>query len=76
MSDQKHFPRSVPSDTDDDYDTDYDTDTAYELDDSTRVSFMIVGIIQGCLDWVSLFLLSTFVVDAFGVRIVVFLENR
>jgi hypothetical protein len=32
---KKHFPSSVPSDTDDDDDTDYDADTAYESDDST-----------------------------------------
>jgi hypothetical protein len=35
MSAQKHFPRSVPSDTDDDDDTDYDAADAYESDDST-----------------------------------------
>jgi hypothetical protein len=33
MAAQKHFPRSVPSDTDDDDDTDYDADAAYESDD-------------------------------------------
>ena len=33
MAAQKHFPRSVPSDTDDDDDTDYDVAAAYELDD-------------------------------------------
>jgi hypothetical protein len=33
MDAQKHFPGSVPSDTDDDDDTDYDTAAAYESDD-------------------------------------------
>jgi hypothetical protein len=33
MAAQKHFPSSVPSDTDDDDDTDYDAAAAYELDD-------------------------------------------
>jgi hypothetical protein len=33
MAAQKHFPRSVPSDTDDDDDTDYDVAAAYESDD-------------------------------------------
>ena len=32
---QKHFPGSVPSDTDDDDDTDYDAAAAYESDDCT-----------------------------------------
>ena len=35
MAAQKHFPSSVPSNTDDDYDTDYDATVAYELHDST-----------------------------------------
>jgi hypothetical protein len=35
MAAQKHFPSSVPSDTDDDDDTDYDAAAAYESDDST-----------------------------------------
>ena len=35
MAAQKHFPRSVPSDTDDDDDTDYDVVAAYESDDWT-----------------------------------------
>ena len=35
MAAQKHFPSSVPSDTDDDDDTDYDAVSAYESDDST-----------------------------------------
>jgi hypothetical protein len=33
MAAQKHFPCSVPSDTDDDDNTDYDDAAAYELDD-------------------------------------------
>jgi hypothetical protein len=33
MAAQKHFPSSVPSDTDDADDTDYDADAAYESDD-------------------------------------------
>ena len=33
MAAQKHFPKSVPSDTDDDNDTDYDVAAAYESDD-------------------------------------------
>jgi hypothetical protein len=33
MADQKHFPCSVHSDTDNDDDTDYDPAAAYELDD-------------------------------------------
>jgi hypothetical protein len=33
MAAQKHFPKSVPSDTDDDDDTDYDVAAAYESDD-------------------------------------------
>jgi hypothetical protein len=33
MAAQKHFPGSVPSDTDDDADTDYDVAAAYESDD-------------------------------------------
>jgi hypothetical protein len=33
MAAQKHFPGSVPSDTDDDEDTDYDASAAYESDD-------------------------------------------
>jgi hypothetical protein len=33
MAAQKHFPCSVPSDTDDDDDTDYDAAAVYELDD-------------------------------------------
>jgi hypothetical protein len=33
MAAQKHFPSSVPSDTDDDDDTDYDAAAAYESDD-------------------------------------------
>jgi hypothetical protein len=39
MAAQKHFPRSVPSDTDDDNDTDYDAAAAYESDDWTWVSY-------------------------------------
>jgi hypothetical protein len=35
MDAQKHFPRSVPSDIDDDDGTDYDAAAAYESDDST-----------------------------------------
>jgi hypothetical protein len=35
MAAQKHFPSSVPSDTDDDDYTDYDAAAAYESDDST-----------------------------------------
>ena len=35
MAAQKHFPSSVPSDTDDIDDTDYDAAAAYESDDST-----------------------------------------
>jgi hypothetical protein len=35
MAAQKHFPSSVPSDTDDDDDTDYDAAAVYESDDST-----------------------------------------
>jgi hypothetical protein len=35
MTDQKHFPSSVPSDTDNDYDIDYDSAAAYESDDRT-----------------------------------------
>jgi hypothetical protein len=35
MSSQKHFPSSVPSDTDDDNDTDYVSATSYESDDIT-----------------------------------------
>jgi hypothetical protein len=33
MAAQKHFPGSVPSDTDDDNDTDYDAAASYESDD-------------------------------------------
>ncbi len=33
MAVQKHFPRSIPSDTNDDGDTDYDATAAYESDD-------------------------------------------
>jgi hypothetical protein len=33
MAAQKHFPGSVPSDTDDDNDTDYDAAAVCELDD-------------------------------------------
>ena len=33
MAAQKHFPRLIPSDTNDDGDTDYDATTAYESDD-------------------------------------------
>jgi hypothetical protein len=35
MAAQKHFPNSVPIDTDDDDDTDYDAAAAYESDDIT-----------------------------------------
>jgi hypothetical protein len=58
MAAQKHFPSSVPSDTDDDDDTDYDAAAAYESDDSTWVSFTFVGSVQGYLDLVSLLLFS------------------
>jgi hypothetical protein len=56
MAAQKHFPNSVPIDTDDDDDTDYDAAAAYESDDITWVSFMFVGSVQGYLDLVSLLL--------------------